>query len=93
MNRIDRLALELGYFTPSQLDTLMCLGDFCGELSPLEDLSREAYDCSATAAINDTNRWGCALRETITDMVSLVYCVDGITYDTLEGVIEACQAD
>ena len=56
------------------------------------NLVSEAGYSSAKSFLNDVNGWSKTLAETITDLVTSIYTLDGVTYDTADEVDAAWDA-
>lgn len=86
ITRTARLALELGAFTPAQLDRPMydleVTSGYC--IAEIDSLVSEVGAPSSKVYVNERNGWNNTLRETIAELVDSLYTLDDQTVETLE---------
>lgn len=85
--RQTRLETELNNVNAADLNSPM--HDLNEEF--IQSLVSEAGYGSATSYINDGNGWSRTLAETIIDLVTSIYTLDAVTYDTTAEVDDAAK--
>lgn len=88
--RESRLQEELARYTEAELAT-PCYDLNAEEL--LRELASEAGFWSARSALNDANLWDLTLGQAVTYLVDDIYTRDGETYDSLDELQAAIDAE
>lgn len=78
--RLQRIETELSKFSNEQLNKR----NYQIDKSAINDLAMEAGYNSSTEYMNEGVGWNATLRESITDLVNVIYTIDDTIYDTLE---------
>lgn len=86
ITRTARLELELGAFTPAQLDRPMFDLEVTNgyNIAEIDSLVSEVGSPSSKVYVNERNGWNNTLRETIAELVDSLYTLDDQTVETLE---------